>query len=241
MTELRKIRIAVVEDEIIIADHLCETLEELGYEALEPAISYTEAMELLLIEKPDFAILDIRLSGSKDGVDVAEKINEQFQIPFIFLTSNSDKSTLERVKKVRPYAYLVKPFTKDELFTSIEIAMSNHEQKISTEKPQENKENKHVFVKYKNHFVKIFFDSILFIKSDHIYIEIFTKTEKIVVRNSLNEFIKLLDDRFLKVHRSFVTNTDFVVAYNGEELTVDTHQIPVSTNHRKEVAVKLGL
>jgi CheY-like chemotaxis protein len=44
MTELRKIRIAVVEDEIIIADHLCETLEGLGYEALEPAISYSEAI-----------------------------------------------------------------------------------------------------------------------------------------------------------------------------------------------------
>lgn len=241
MTELKKIRIAVVEDEIIIADHLCETLEELGYEALEPAISYTEAMELMLIEKPDLAILDIQLSGSKDGVDVAKRINEELKIPFIFLTSNSDKSTLDRVKEVRPYAYLVKPFSKDELYISIEIAMSNHEKVLSVGNPLQSAENKHVFVKYKNRFVKIFFDSILYIKSDHIYIEIYTKKEKIVIRNSLNEFIKLLDERFVRVHRSFVANIDLVHSFDGEELLVESHRIPVSVNNRKEILEKLKL
>jgi DNA-binding response OmpR family regulator len=88
-----KVKIVVVEDEIIIADHLCETLENLGYEVFEPAISYTEGKELIDTERPDIAILDINLSGRKDGIDLAKYIRENHDIPFIFLTSFADKAT----------------------------------------------------------------------------------------------------------------------------------------------------
>lgn len=240
MTELKKIRVAVVEDEIIIADNLCETLEELGYQALEPAISYTEAIELMMIEKPDMAILDIRLSGNKDGIDVAEKINEFLKIPFIFLTSNSDKSTVDRAKKVRPYAFLIKPFTKEELYSSIEIAISNHEQKTILEAGTHSEKDRYVFVKFKNSFVKVFLDSILYLKSDHIYIEMYTKTDKIVIRNSLQEFHKLLDDRFIRVHRSYIVNMDFVEKVGSDSLTIDEQEIPISTANRKEVNDRFG-
>lgn len=241
MTELKKIRVAVVEDEIIIADHLCETLEELGYVALEPAISYTEAIELLMIEKPDMAILDIRLSGSKDGIDVAEKINSFLKIPFIFLTSNSDKATVDRAKKVRPSAFLVKPFTKEELYSSIEIAISNHEQKTILEAGTQHEKDRYVFVKFKNSFVKVFLESILYVKSDHIYVEMYTKKDKIVIRNSLNEFQKLLDDRFMRVHRSYIVNMDYVESVGQDSLVIDSQQIPVSTNNRKEVLDRLKM
>ena len=68
-----KVKILVVEDEIIIADNICDTLNSLGYEALEPAINYTEAIELIENTKPDIAILDIQLSGQKTGIDLAKK------------------------------------------------------------------------------------------------------------------------------------------------------------------------
>ena len=63
-----KIKILVVEDEIIIADNLCDVIEELGYEALEPALNYTEALEFIQEKKPDLAILDIQLGGKKTGI-----------------------------------------------------------------------------------------------------------------------------------------------------------------------------
>ncbi|MGB0430024.1 MAG: response regulator, partial [Bacteroidia bacterium] len=123
---MAKVKILVVEDEIVIADNICDSLDELGYEVCEPAINYTEAVELLEAEKPDIAILDIQLAGSKDGIDLAWKIKEDYDIPFIFLTSNADPRTVDRAKKLTPPAYLIKPFVKDDLYTSIELALYNH-------------------------------------------------------------------------------------------------------------------
>ncbi|MEM7040268.1 MAG: response regulator, partial [Bacteroidota bacterium] len=112
---MRKVKILVVEDEIIIADDIADTLEDLGYEVLGPVISYSAAIPLIEEEMPDLALLDLQLSGRKSGIDLGLKINETYQFPFIFLTSNSDKATLEEAKKVEPSAYLLKPYSKEEL------------------------------------------------------------------------------------------------------------------------------
>src|SRR5215210_9425553 len=119
------LKIGVVEDELVIARTILSTLDELGYSRCGPAINYTEAMEMLELNKPDLLLVDILLSGKKDGIDVAQKLNELYQIPFIFLTANSDAETIDRAKKVKPHAYIVKPFIKEELFAAIEIAFSN--------------------------------------------------------------------------------------------------------------------
>ena len=75
---MNKLKILVVEDEMIIADNICDALDDLGYESLEPAISYTEAIIRIEEEKPDFAILDIQLSGRKTGIDIAKKNTRKF-------------------------------------------------------------------------------------------------------------------------------------------------------------------
>jgi len=63
---MNKVKVLVVENEIIIADNICDALEDLGYEVLEPAISYTEAIVRIEKERPDIEILDIQLSGKKN-------------------------------------------------------------------------------------------------------------------------------------------------------------------------------
>ena len=122
------IKIGIVADEVIIADTIATTLEEIGYNTTEPCLSYTQALTMLEEESPNLVLLDIQLAGRKSGIDVAKLINEKHNIPFIFLTSNADSKTLEEAKKVKANAFLVKPFNKADLFTSIEIALSNFEQ-----------------------------------------------------------------------------------------------------------------
>src|SRR5215217_4281149 len=119
------LKIGVVEDELVIARTILNTLDELGYAHCGPAINYTEAIEMIETEKPDLLLLDIQLSGRKDGFDVAGKLNESHKLPFIFLTANSDIETIDRAKSVKPHAYIVKPFTKEELYAAIEIAFNN--------------------------------------------------------------------------------------------------------------------
>jgi DNA-binding LytR/AlgR family response regulator len=235
---MNRVKIVVVEDEIIIADNICESLQALGYNVLEPAINFTEAKQLIDTELPDIAILDIHLSGRKDGVDLAIYIKETHNIPFIFLTAHADKATVERAKIVNPPAYLVKPFTKEELYSSIEVALFNHEQTKITKGTTE--EKTHVFIKQKGYFIKLILNEILFLKSDHVYIEIHTvQNEKFVLRDSLADFESKLNADFLRIHRSYIVNFQYIDQVESQTIKVAKHQLPISKQFRSDLLEKI--
>lgn len=104
------IKILIVEDELIIAQDMIDILEKMGYEVMENAMDAEETFEILSKDTPDLILLDINLSGGRDGIDIAKEINEKYKIPFIFTTSYTDGLTIERAKEVKPLNYLVKPF-----------------------------------------------------------------------------------------------------------------------------------
>ena len=129
VTEMPALKIGIVEDEIVIAESLAATLSHLGYHVLEPVNNYIEAVSMLTKHKPDLLIIDIMLNDDRDGIDLAERINKEFHIPFIFLTANADTATVGRAKKTQPSSYLMKPFTKTSLYSSIEVAMCSSQSK----------------------------------------------------------------------------------------------------------------
>lgn len=238
---MSKLKIVVVEDEVIIADNICNTLEDLGYDVAEPAISYTEAVSTIESYHPDLIILDIQLSGKKDGIDIAWKIREDYNIPFIFLTSNADKLTVDRAKKVDPPAYLVKPFDKDDLYTSIEIAVFNFSNKNETKSDMTIIKDA-LFIKQNKMLIKLKFDDIIFIKSDHIYIEIITiDKKKFLVRDSLNDYINKLSQNFLRVHRSYIVNLTYLQTINHSLIILNNYEIPIGKNYREELLHKIKL
>ena len=103
------LKIGIVEDELIIANLIANTLKKIGYQTTKIASTYNEALEMLDAEKPDVVLLDIQIKGSKDGIELAHTINTNYNIPFIFLTANADAATLERAKATNPPAFLVLP------------------------------------------------------------------------------------------------------------------------------------
>lgn len=119
-------KILIVEDEPLVAEDIRYHLESVNFQCAGIAYSGQEALDLLESEKPDAALLDINLGEGIDGVEIADVINTKYQIPFVFLTSHSDRGTLERVKQTRPAGYLVKPFDENDLLTSLEVALFNH-------------------------------------------------------------------------------------------------------------------
>jgi len=120
-------RVLIVEDDPLIAEDISESLKEIGYIIAGIAYDSSEAMTMLRASNPDIAVLDINLESEKDGIQIGEYIQQNIQIPFIYLTSYSDKTTLERAKKTRPMAYIVKPFDERDLYTALEIALFNFE------------------------------------------------------------------------------------------------------------------
>ncbi|MBU3011004.1 LytTR family transcriptional regulator DNA-binding domain-containing protein [Polaribacter vadi] len=231
---MESVKVLVVENEMIIADNICNTLEDLGYNVLEPAISYTEAMITIEKEKPDIAILDIILSGKKTGIDIAKQIIDNYHFPFVFLTSNSDSITLNKAKEVMPPAYLVKPFSKEELFTSIEIAISNYSKRVIEE--EKSVSDKSIFIKNKGALLKVKFDDILYFKSSHVYVELFlVDNKKFLVRKSLNNIQETLNKNFVRVQRSFIVNIHHVKEVKIDSIIVDQEIIPIGKKYKEEL------
>ncbi len=146
--------------------------------------------------------------------------------------------TVDRAKQSQPNAYLFKPFNKDELYTSIEIAIFNH----NSLKTNEKQNNDSLFIKHKQIFLKIKFDDILFLKSDHIYVEIYTiQDEKYLIRGSLNEYSELANNQFVRVHRRFIVNTKYVKSIENETLNVNDIEIPIAKVFKKDLMDKMNI
>ncbi len=130
------IRILIVEDEPLIAEDIAAVIERNDF--IVSAIVYTkeDAIDELTNNLPDMALLDINLNGEMDGITIAEKINTEYNIPFIFITSYSDKQTLEKAKYTEPSGYIVKPFNEAALYSTLEIALYNHAQKNKRKFPE---------------------------------------------------------------------------------------------------------
>ena len=121
---MKKPKILVVEDEIIIAHDLQIMLRNLGYSVPYTASSGEEAIKIAQDIKPDLTIMDIKLSGEIDGIEASKKFNDGFDIPVIFLTAYIDSQTLERAKETEPLGYLTKPINGRELSTIIKKVLS---------------------------------------------------------------------------------------------------------------------
>jgi CheY-like chemotaxis protein len=119
-------RILVVEDEAVIALDLKRRLEKLGYEVCGCADTGAEAIAIAVETEPNLILMDIIIEGSMDGVDAAAELVRHRDIPIVFLTAHTDAATIMRVKRIRPFGYLVKPFQERELDTTIQLARYRH-------------------------------------------------------------------------------------------------------------------
>lgn len=120
-------KILIVEDEPITFENEKEMLEELGYEVVGTVAIGEQAIEMVVNDNPDLVLMDIKLSGKMDGIEVAQKIHDQFEIPVIYITAFTDPTLLARAKLTEPFGYIVKPFQKQDLQANIEMALYRYQ------------------------------------------------------------------------------------------------------------------
>jgi PAS domain S-box-containing protein len=123
----KKASIFIVEDELIVADDIRETLKNMGYSVLGIAKSGEEALEKVKELHPELVLMDIHLAGNMDGIETAGLIHTQFDIPVIYLTAYADNNLLERAKVTEPYGYILKPYNDREIQSVIEMALYKHQ------------------------------------------------------------------------------------------------------------------
>ena len=117
-----KKRILVVEDERIVSEDIKMTLWSLGYSVEDAVSSGEDAVKRAGEIKPDLVLMDIRLEGKLGGINAAQQIKKEFNIPVVYLTAYADENTLKNAKYTEPFGYLIKPFEDRELHATIEMA-----------------------------------------------------------------------------------------------------------------------
>ncbi len=239
------VKIGVLDDEVVICETIVKYLLDLGYSAPEYALNYDEAIELLRTYLPDVMLLDINIGGQKSGIDLARHIRSTYSVPLIFISSYSDSKTVQEATHVKPNGYLVKPFTKNDLFVAIETALSNYSKEISTQAESTSQVKllpDSIFVKQDSLFVKLPFSEILYFKSDGVYIEIFTLHKKYLIRETMKSLLSLLpENQFFQTHRSYIVHLKHIDAVNTEYIVVNNENLPLSRTQREEFLMRMNI
>ncbi|GAA2173333.1 response regulator [Agrococcus versicolor] len=120
-------RVVVAEDESLIRLDIVETLQDNGFEVVGEAGDGEKAVELATALRPDLVVMDVKMP-KMDGISAAEKLSEGKIAPVVLLTAFSQKELVERASEAGALAYVVKPFTPNDLLPAIEIALARYDQ-----------------------------------------------------------------------------------------------------------------
>ena len=232
---MSKKKIVIIEDEALIADHIASILEAADYEVLEIFDEAEPLFSFLEKQLPDVLLLDINLNGDLDGVDIAHEINQKFQLPIIFLTSNTDKRTIERVKRTMPVSFIAKPYTAEGLVSNIDVALHKYEQ--SNQKTKNDNSSDSIFVKDKNELVKLLYADIIYVQAMDNYSIIFTiEGKKYIVPHTLKKMEEDLSFHgFIKTHRSYLVNYHHITSVLPKGVKINQIEIPLSEGHKQDV------
>ena len=204
-----------------IAEFIKDILLSFNYSDIQLAHNLTQASLSLNNFLPDVVFLDIRMTGELDGLELAHQINNTYKIPFVFISAHSDKEIIAKAISTKPISYITKPIKEADVFTAIELV----KQKI----------NEVNFLHIKNGYenIKLFFDEVLFIKSDDNYIHIFTTDSKFTIRNTLEWFKEQSPKNYFhRTHRSYLVNINKITKTKAKSVFIGSVEIPVSRgNH----------
>lgn len=227
------VKVVLVEDEPIIAADLTSQLIKQGLTVLGSFEDGEGVLEYLKMETPDIILMDVKLFGDLDGIDVANQINKKYQIPIIFLTSNTDSTTFNRAKLTFPHAFLSKPFRISDILHSIELAIE--ESHSVKEKNHEILEDR-IFIKNRDSLEKVLFSKIFYIKAEGAYTKVVTEEKEYILSQTLKKTEERITANYLfRIHRSFIININNVDRISEGHLYIGKNRIPLSRTYRDEV------
>jgi DNA-binding LytR/AlgR family response regulator len=247
----RKIRIAIIEDEFVIAEDIHARLEQVGYEVMGIFDREETALPAILENPPDLLLVDIQLSTKSDGVNLVKHVHEQKSIPVVYITANSDQATYERARSTAPQAFLVKPFTPANLLASIDLALFNFAEKKSVDAIERHAAvvtaeefviNSCLFIRVNGRFKKIKSEDILFAEASGSYTNIQTVEHRYTVAQNLSQFERKADLlNLIRIHRSYVVNINKVDSFEDSNIYIQNHKLPLSETYRSEFFSKIKL
>ena len=244
-------KILIVEDELLIALDMQGTLEKLGFEVIIDVTSVEQAIVYIEEHQPMLVLIDINLNKNKDGTHLGQYLLQKDTIPYIYVTSYADKSTLDQVNATRPNGYIVKPFKDDDLKATVSVVLNNYyHKKIDAVRNNENENdpvplrlrkvvdyiNNHLDKKIEIHELATLTEW----KMDH-FIRLFSKylqttPYQYILSRKINKAISLLEDTVVPINEiafelGFESDSNFYKAF--KKITNDTPE-----NYRRKQHLK---
>lgn len=240
-----KLKIIIVEDEYSILMDLSRKIQKLGHEVVGTCSNYDETILTLVKEKPDLVIADINLNEQKTGVDLGRIINEQFKIPFIFLTASSDKETFDYALTVNPMGFIVKPFKIEDLRNNIDLAIIRYQEKTEKKGQSDIKFTADgFFVKNNGQFVQVSVTELSYLEAMDNYTKVHVDTEKYLVNISLKEMCDKLEDYHIKrIHKSFAVSIKQIKSIEGNKIKLrnSSTELPIGKTYKDDLMDSINL
>jgi DNA-binding LytR/AlgR family response regulator len=230
-------RILIVEDDMIIAANISLQLSKLGYEVTGIETKAEEAIHHALETKPDLILMDVQLKGKSTGIDVANAIHKVLDIPIIYLTANEDDATFQKAKETHPFAFISKPFTKQNLERTIALVEERIRENPLSSSPEEtfvDAQEDRIFIRNQNRLIKVMLDDILWVEAERNYCKIITAQQSYLIVSPLNKFCeKIGQKRFIRIHRSFMINFSKLDAVTDSCVELKGKLIPIGKQYKE--------
>jgi DNA-binding LytR/AlgR family response regulator len=236
------VKILIVEDEMIIAANISLQLSTLGYEVSGIIPRGEEALLHIKQNQPDIVLMDIQLKGELNGIETAQLMQQEYDIPIIYLTANADDDHFEKAKATHPYAFISKPFKKLDLQRAIELTINHIQIKELTSDSSISPFilSDCIFVRSHEKMVKVHIKDILYIEAERNYCRIHSKDKEyllVITLKDLDE--KLPQEHFLRIHRSFIVNISQIDEIANTHVVISKKAIPISKPLKDELLKRL--
>ena len=243
-----KYKILIVEDEILVATDIQESLESLGYTVMGMVDTGLKAIDAVEKHLPDLILMDINLKGEMTGIEAAKIISKDSDVPIIYLTANADIDTVNKAKVALPYGYIIKPFTDKDLQTNIEIAIFKFasDLKLKMESEQFNTffdlkdhEKNQIIVHANKGLEKINIKDVYFIEKDNRQTIIHLADDEVITDRSFSELTGLFPQKyFIQVSKYFVINALKVFAVKYPEIIMADKMTVISVDEEYREMIK---
>lgn len=232
-----KIKVLIVEDNPLTSQDLSEIISEQGIEVTKIAKNKSEAIESILLDKPDILLVDINLKDGDDGVDLVQTLSKSTPFPVVYLTANSDQQTVDRALKTKPVSFLTKPYDDRDVIIAIELAFNNHcNDIIDSNAP----EIPFIFLKAGTRFEKVKVNDIHYLKAEGSYTKFITSNKEYTLSGNLNNISgQIRNPSFIRVHRSYVVNIENVTGLDNDYVFIGEENIPISRSYKEDVGKML--
>lgn len=233
---MKSLRILIVEDNYSFANQLKSVLLSWKHQVVDIIEDSYDIIEKISSLKPDLILMDINISGPKNGIEIALAIKYN-NIPIIFITGLRDEATFDAARLTNSIGYLVKPFDMLTLKGSIELAINYFQNTNEKTIPSAEAPITHFFIRKNKQLISIKISEIDWVVSDRNYCVLHVEGSRFAIKKSLKSILEQLpNDTFTQIHKSYIVRLDRIegIYLTDNQIRIGKEMIPIGRSYRAE-------